>query len=29
MTAWSWVAVILQAAFAAFFLWLKLGPGAV
>jgi Mn2+/Fe2+ NRAMP family transporter len=29
MTAWSWVAIILQAAFAAYFLWLKLGPGAV
>jgi Mn2+/Fe2+ NRAMP family transporter len=29
MTAWSWVAIILQAAFAAYFLWLKLGLGAV
>lgn len=29
MTAWSWGAIILQAAFAAYFLWLKLGPGAV
>jgi Mn2+/Fe2+ NRAMP family transporter len=29
MTAWSWVAIILQAAFAAYFLWLKLGPGTV
>jgi Mn2+/Fe2+ NRAMP family transporter len=29
MTAWSWAAIILQAAFALYFLWLKLGPGAV
>ena len=28
MTAWSWVAIALQAAFAVYFLWLKLGPGA-
>jgi Mn2+/Fe2+ NRAMP family transporter len=29
MTAWSWAAILLQAAFAAYFVWLKLGPGAV
>lgn len=29
MTAWSWVAIVLQAVFAIYFLWLKLGPGAV
>jgi Mn2+/Fe2+ NRAMP family transporter len=29
MTAWSWAAIGLQAAFALYFLWLKLGPGAV
>jgi Mn2+/Fe2+ NRAMP family transporter len=28
MTAWSWVAIVLQAAFALYFLWLKFGPSA-
>jgi len=28
MTAWSWVAIVLQAAFAVFFLWFKFGPTA-
>jgi Mn2+/Fe2+ NRAMP family transporter len=29
MTAWSWAAIVLQGAFALYFLWLKVGPGAV
>lgn len=28
MTAWSWVAIALQAAFALYFLWFKFGPSA-
>ncbi len=28
MSAWSWVAIVLQAAFAIYFLWFKFGPQA-
>lgn len=29
MTAWSWLAIMLQAAFALYFLWFKFGPSTV
>ena len=29
MTTWSWVAILLQAAFALYFLWFKFGPGTL
>ena len=29
MTAWSWAAIVLQAAFALYFLWFKFGPSSV
>jgi EamA domain-containing membrane protein RarD len=28
MTAFSWVSIVLQAAFALYFLWFKFGPTA-
>ena len=28
MTTWSWIAIVLQAAFALYFLWFKFGPSA-